>query len=171
MHVTCRRETLSAEESSPHRWRRSTVTPEAHTATCTCVGTFPPWCVTTGGTPSVACFKHPNVSRMSFCVKHSAAILYCHVFRVLILTVMVIALVKCLLLRSVRPFTAFSAGTTVSVPGWSVCCRLLARGSGQASSTHSGTRAEPKGLSPGPRFLEKSQEPRVCSEFLKMIIA
>lgn len=129
--------------------------------------------MTTGGTPSVACFKHPTVSRVSIRVKHSAAVLYCHVFRVLILTVTGLALVKCLLFRSLRPFTAFSAGTTVNVPGWSVCCTLPARGLGLWPGVQHALRdrAEPKGLSPGPRFLEKSQEPRVCSEFLKMIIA
>lgn len=121
--------------------------------------------MTTGGTPSVACFKHPTVPRVSVHVKHSAAVLYCRVFRVP-------ALVKCLLLRSSVPSRP-SVQEPGNVPGRSACCTLPARGSGLWPGVQHALRdqAEPKGLSPGPRFLEKSQEPRVCSEFLKMIIA
>lgn len=105
-----RRDSASHVETQFHHPRKST---------CCLRGRgdgLPVVCDTAG---PVACCKHPDVSRISFRVRRSAAILYCCVFRVLILTVTGVTAVKYLLLRSLRPFTAGDAGDTVNVPGWS----------------------------------------------------
>lgn len=96
-------------------WRRSSITPGSPLAVGKGVGMVPPWCVTQLVRRPVTCCKHPNVSR----IRCLAAILYCCVFRVLILTIMGVTAVRCLLLRSLRLFTAGDAGSTVNVPGWS----------------------------------------------------